>query len=104
MPAIGKLLEKFIYNRKISYFTKFELLKKNQFSFGSCRGTVDALVSLIKSIRQRFKNQTKLTQQLAPQQLEKSIRHRRSLTPVEKMRVLWTKRTNCSVIKVLFES
>ena len=37
-------------------FNNFDLNRKNQFGFRSCRGTVDVIVSLIKSIKQKCHN------------------------------------------------
>ena len=51
LPAISKVVEKFIYIRMISFRTHTNQLHNNQFGFRSKLGTIEALISVVDSIR-----------------------------------------------------
>ena len=51
LPAISKVFEKIIYIRMTSFHKHTDQLHNNQFGFRSKLGTIDALISVVDSIR-----------------------------------------------------
>ena len=51
LPAIGKVFEKIIYSRIVSFVNKEKVLTKNQFGFRDQRSTIYALVELVENLR-----------------------------------------------------
>ena len=54
LPTIAKIFEKLLQGRIISFLVKFNLLSSSQFGFRAKRSTVDAVLFLIKLLRQKL--------------------------------------------------
>ena len=61
LPTIGKIFEKLIYNRLVQFLDRYHILSEKQFGFWKKRSTVDANATLVGTIRQLWKNRTKVS-------------------------------------------
>ena len=61
LPIIGKIFERLIYNRIVSFLNKFKLFNKKQFGFRNKRSTVDAICELTESIRTSLKSPNEIS-------------------------------------------
>ena len=56
LPTIGKFFEKLIYNRLVHFRDRYHVLSEKQSGFRSKRSTVDAIATLVETIRQLWTN------------------------------------------------
>ena len=56
LPSFSKILEKVVYNRLIYYFTKFNILNKNQYGFRQKRSTAMAILDFVEKIHSAIDN------------------------------------------------
>ena len=61
LPTIGKIFEKLIYNRLVQFLDRYHILNEKQFGFRNKRSTVDALATLVETIRQLWTNRIKIS-------------------------------------------
>ena len=52
LPALSKIFERAMFNRLYGYLNKYNMLYSKQYGFRQKRGTVDALLDIIETIRQ----------------------------------------------------
>ena len=61
LPTIGKIFEKLIYNRLVQFLDRYHILSEKQFGFRNKRSTVDAIATLVETIRQLWTNRTNVS-------------------------------------------
>ena len=61
LPTIGKIFEKLIYNSLVQFLDRYHILSEKQFGFRNKRSTVDAIATLVETIRQLWTNRTNVS-------------------------------------------
>ena len=54
LPCFSKLLERIMYNRLYTYFTKHDILYKKQFGFQTNHSTAHAIIQLVQELMHSF--------------------------------------------------
>ena len=90
LTAISKIYEKIMYNRLVSFLSKWKLLYQYQFGFRQHHSTYMALMLLLDKLISALK-EGKFVFGLLFRFLE-SIRYHKSRHPLQQIRLIWYKR------------